>query len=145
MGYAAIETIRAFWKSHHHQCFLSNTHKPQTNLLPVLLTFHQTPPVYPLTFSRTLLVMSSLQCLERELPSRGLSAPPPNPKYTHILYKHTHTQVRKWKSDLFRATLGLVEAAAAEPAGTQCAIMKEQEKPDTTGCCLVSTSAHFSL
>ena len=48
--------------------------------------------------------------------------------------------MRKWKSDLFRATLGLEAAAAADPAGTQCAIMKEQEKYNTTDCCLVSTS-----
>lgn len=43
--------------------------------------------------------------------------------------------MRKWKSDLFRATLGPAEeaAAAAEPAGTQ-------EKSNATACCFVSSS-----
>lgn len=44
----------------------------------------------------------------------------PTQKHTYV-HKRTQTQVRKWKSDMFRTTLGLVEAAAAEPAGTRCA------------------------
>ncbi len=46
----------------------------------------------------TVLMMSLLQCLEGELPNRGLSAPPPNPK-THICkstHTHTHTHTLKW-------------------------------------------------
>jgi len=88
----------------------------------------------------TELMKSSLQCSERELPNRKLSTAPPNQK-THIhkrMYIIAHTQVRKWKTDLLRATLGPVKAAASEPAGTWCAIMKELEKSNTTACYLTS-------
>lgn len=52
--------------------------------------------------------------------TEDLVHPHPTQKHTYV-HKRTQTQVRKWKNDMFRTTLGLVEAAAAEPAGTQCA------------------------
>lgn len=65
----------------------------------------------------TELMMSSHECSDGgEVPNRALCTPSPNPKPTYV-HKYTETRVRKWKSDMFRTTLGLAAAAAApEPA-----------------------------
>lgn len=93
--------------------------------------------------SLTLLMMSSLECL---IGWNSLTVRPhPTQSRPMCISAHT-TQVRKWKSVMFRATLDLAEAAAAaaaDPAGTEHA--KSEGCSVSTTTQIQTIQAHWYL